>query len=128
MSREAEAAKDIKELIGTSAGQVQHGVQLVGRAGEALDRIARRIGEMSALIDGIANASQSQATGITEVNTAVHAMDRATQQNAAMVEQSTAAATSLLSEASRLASLVDRFSLGQGAGAGAVHRATRLAA
>ncbi len=111
--RSADAAANIKELIGSSTAHVESGVSLVGQTGEALGRIAQRIESMSELATGIATASQEQASGIVEINGSVGAMDRAVQQNAAMVEQSNAAAASLSSEAARLAALVGRFSLGQ---------------
>jgi methyl-accepting chemotaxis protein len=111
--RSADAAKDIKDLITASTRQVAGGVQLVGQTGEALDRILGRVAEMSALAADISQATEAQATSIQQVNVAVAEMERTTQQNAAMVEQSTAAARSLTSEADRLGRLVGRFELGE---------------
>jgi methyl-accepting chemotaxis protein len=110
--RSADAAKDIKDLITDSTRQVTGGVQLVGKTGEALDRILTRVAEISTLAASISQASDAQASSIQQVNVAVSEMDRTTQQNAAMVEQSTAAARSLTSEADQLGRLVGRFQLG----------------
>ena len=110
--RSAEAAKEIKSLISTSTEQVNQGVGLVGQTGEVLDLIARQVTEMSELVTKIAESAQEQSTGLAEVNTAVNQMDQVTQQNAAMVEQSTAASHSLAREADELARLVARFKVG----------------
>lgn len=107
--RSADAARDIKDLIGTSSQQVNGGVALVGEAGTLLQTIVARVGEISALVQDIAARSHDQAGNVKQVNTAVTEMDRMTQQNAAMVEQSTAAARSLASEADELTKLVARF-------------------
>lgn len=109
--RSADAAKNIKDLITGSSAQVTQGVHLVGETGEALSRIANRIGQMNALATEIADTAATQAQGIAEVNSAVSSMDRSTQQNAAMVEEATAAANSLSTEATRLSALVGRFSM-----------------
>lgn len=109
--RSAEAAKDIKALIMTSGQQVEQGVNLVGETGSMLNRIVVRVGEISALISSISESTEIQAAGLQQVNSAVGDMDKVTQQNAAMVEESTAAARSLASEADELANLVARFVL-----------------
>ena len=109
--RSADAAKDIKGLITTSAEQVSTGVSLVGETGTLLDRIVTRIGDISGMITAIAQSAETQATNLQQVNGAVGEMDKMTQQNAAMVEQSTAAARSLASEAEALADVVARFKL-----------------
>ena len=93
--RSAEAAKEIKTLISASTTQVGSGVKLVGQTGEALQRIVDRVAEIDGLVSEIAASAQEQATGLAQVNTAVNQMDQVTQQNAAMVEQSTAASHSL---------------------------------
>ncbi|MFE9082807.1 methyl-accepting chemotaxis protein [Brevundimonas sp. NPDC003935] len=111
--RSAEAAKEIKTLISASAVEVAQGVKLVGEAGASLDAIAGKVGEMDALVAEIAASSQEQSSGLSQVNAAVNQMDQVTQQNAAMVEQSTAAALSLKTEAEGLARLVGRFRTGQ---------------
>ncbi|GMM61611.1 methyl-accepting chemotaxis protein [Novosphingobium pituita] len=107
--RSADAARDIKELIEESAGQVSQGVHLVGETGERLGGLVARVGEIGGLVGVIAEAAHSQAENLTEVNKAVGDMDRMTQQNAAMVEQSSAATRGLATEAEALASLVSTF-------------------
>ena len=118
--RSAEAAKEIKSLISTSSQQVGAGVELVGQAGEALDRIVGHVAEISTLVAEIAASAQEQSTGLSQVNTAVNQMDQTTQQNAAMVEQSTAASHSLAQEAHQLSGLVGNFKIGVVAAAPAV--------
>ncbi|WP_380877775.1 hypothetical protein ACFB49_14200 [Sphingomonas sp. DBB INV C78] len=110
--RSADAAKDIKTLIGASTRQVESGVQLVGQTGEALDRIVAKVSEIAKLAGQISVSAEAQAASMQQVNTAVADMDKMTQQNAAMVEESTAAARSLASEADQLAALVQRFKIG----------------
>nr|WP_277925945.1 methyl-accepting chemotaxis protein [Sphingomonas sp. JXJ CY 53] len=107
--RSADAAKDVKTRINTSSEQVALGVELVGEAGKALTRINGRINEISGLVADIANSAEQQATGLMQVNTAVGEMDGVTQQNAAMVEEATAAARSLADEAQVMATEVGRF-------------------
>ena len=114
--RSAEAAKEIKALISASAQQVGSGVKLVGETGEALSRIVAQVAEVSGVVGEIASSAQEQATGLAEVNTAVNQMDQVTQQNAAMVEQSTAASHALARETEELTQLTGRFQLGQGEG------------
>jgi methyl-accepting chemotaxis protein len=114
--RSAEAAKEIKSLISTSTDQVNEGVGLVGQTGEVLELIASQVSEMSDLVQKISVSAQEQSTGLAEVNTAVGQMDQVTQQNAAMVEQSTAASHSLAREAEQLALLVSRFRTGEARG------------
>ena len=110
--RSAEAAKEIKALIAASSSQVERGVRLVGDTGEALTGIVAKVTEMDQLIAEISQSAQEQATGLSQVNTAVNQMDQVTQQNAAMVEEATAAAASLKSEAMELGRLVGRFDCG----------------
>ncbi|HIV76882.1 MAG TPA: MCP four helix bundle domain-containing protein [Candidatus Sphingomonas excrementigallinarum] len=112
--RSADAAKDVKERITASSQQVDTGVQLVAQAGNALTRITGRIGEINALVSDIASAAAQQATGLQQVNTAVAEMDGVTQQNAAMVEQATAAARSLSEETGNMTREVSRFRLVDG--------------
>jgi methyl-accepting chemotaxis protein len=107
--RSADAAKDVKTKILASSEQVEAGVMLVSETGKALQRIITRIGEISTLVSTIAQSAEHQATGLQQVNTAVSEMDGVTQQNAAMVEEATAAARSLAEEADRLTSEVARF-------------------
>ncbi|WP_294108578.1 methyl-accepting chemotaxis protein [Sphingomonas sp.] len=107
--RSADAAKDIKALILTSGEQVSGGVALVGETGQMLKRIVDRVGEISTMVGGIAQSAETQAANLQQVNAAVADMDKMTQQNAAMVEESTAAARSLATEADTLSALVQRF-------------------
>jgi methyl-accepting chemotaxis protein len=107
--RSADAAKDIKALIGSSTEQVETGVQLVGRTGEMLERIVAKVGEVSRLVTEIASSAEAQANNLRQINGAVSDMDKMTQQNAAMVEESTAAARSLATEADQLSALIARF-------------------
>jgi len=111
--RSAEAAREIKTLISASRHQVGAGVKLVGDTGTALKRIVSQVGEVDAMVGEITSAAQAQATGLAEVNIAVVQMDQMTQQNAAMVEESTAASHSLAQEAATLSRLTGRFSLGE---------------
>ena len=128
--RSADAAKDVKTKIMASTGQVETGVTLVGETGRALERIVGRIGEISQLVASIAASAEQQASGLQQVNTAVGEMDSVTQQNAAMVEEATAAARSLAAEAEDLARHVARFETGVDTGhARTADRApTRIAA
>ena len=107
--RSAEAAKEIKTLISASSQQVASGVNLVGETGKALERIVRQVAEISNVVGEIAASAKEEALGLGQVNTAVNQMDQVTQQNAAMVEQSTAASRVLADEAHELARLVARF-------------------
>ena len=111
--RSAQAAKEIKTLISASSKQVRTGVDLVGQTGEALGRIVSQVGEINVLVLDMAASAEEQAGGLQQVNTAVNQMDQVTQQNAAMVEQSTAASHSLASEAETLTELVSRFRIGE---------------
>ena len=121
--RSADAAKEIKTLISTSTRQVATGVECVGQTGTALQRIIAQVNEINEVVVQIAAAAQDQATGLGEVNIAINQMDQVTQQNAAMVEQSTAATRTLTDEAQRLAELIGRFELGRGGAPAHVERA-----
>ncbi|WP_033924778.1 globin-coupled sensor protein [Sphingomonas sp. 35-24ZXX] len=109
--RSADAAKHIKDLISESSRQVSRGVELVGQSGEALDSIVEKVAEIAGLASNIAELATIQSNSLQQVNTAVGEMDKMTQQNAAMVEESTAAARSLAGEADQLTGLVSRFTL-----------------
>lgn len=111
--RSAAAAKEIKELIASSSTNVQRGVRLVTQTGEALTEIITKVTDINSLIVGISSSSEEQSTGLREVNTAVNLMGTVTQKNAAMAEESTAAAANLRDEATRLAGLVSRFQIGR---------------
>jgi methyl-accepting chemotaxis protein len=110
--RSAEAAKEIKGLISASSEQVAQGVELVGETGKALQRIVVQVAEISNVVGEIAASAKEEALGLQQVNTAVNQMDHVTQQNAAMVEQSTAASRALADEAQELGRLVARFRVG----------------
>jgi methyl-accepting chemotaxis protein-1 (serine sensor receptor) len=115
--RSAQAAKEIKGLIQNSTSEVESGVKLVRDTGEALKTIGGYIGTINRHMESIATSAREQSTGLAEVNVAVNQMDQTTQQNAAMVEQSTAAAASLAQEAGKLRDLVAQFRLEHGAAA-----------
>ena len=125
--RSADAAKEIKALISTSSSQVKQGVGLVGQAGEALQRILGQVAEISSLVAEMAASSQEQSTGLSLVNTAVTQMDRTTQQNAAMVEQTTASSHALADEARHLVRMLDRFVIAERAGPAEATAAPRAA-
>ncbi|MGA3302964.1 MAG: methyl-accepting chemotaxis protein [Methylovirgula sp.] len=110
--RSAEAAKEIKALISASTGQVEQGVDLVAETGKALARIFAQIAEIDTIVSEIAVSAQDQSTGLQEVNTAVSQMDQVTQQNAAMVEESTAASQTLSHETEELTRIIGRFRVG----------------
>ena len=110
--RSANAAKEIKTLINTSEVQVREGVDLVGKAGGALENIAEQVIQINSLIRQISGSASEQAVGLKEINAAVNQMDQVTQQNAAMVEETTAASMTLNDEAQTLKSLVSRFRAG----------------
>ena len=112
--RSAEAAKEIKGLISASTTQVDHGVKLVAETGKSLERIMAQVAEINDVIADIAAGAKEQATGLDEVNTAINQMDQVTQQNAAMVEESTAASHSLSQETDQLSGLIGQFQLGRG--------------
>ena len=116
--RSAQAAREIKELIRHSAGEVEGGVRLVTETGEALKVIGQHVNDINVQLDAIATSAREQSVGLAEVNAAVNQMDQTTQQNAAMVEQSTAASSSLALEADRLRQLVGKFQVGDAAVAG----------
>ncbi len=108
----ADAATEIKSLITDSSAHVQHGVGLVGDAGDALNNIVDRVNEISRLVSGIASGTVEQATGLKEINTNVHQLDDVTQKNAAMVEESTAAGHLLHTDATKLSNLMGQFNTG----------------
>jgi methyl-accepting chemotaxis protein len=110
--RSADAAREIKALISTSGKQVEMGVGLVGETGKALALIVEQVVRLNGLVMSIATSAQEQSLGLQEVNTAVNQMDQVTQQNAAMVEQATAASHSMAHEAEGLARLVGQFRIG----------------
>jgi methyl-accepting chemotaxis protein len=111
--RSADAAKEIKNLIGSSVEKVEAGTQQVDRARSSMDEIVTQVQRVTQLIGEISAASQAQNSGIQQVGGAVQQLDQVTQQNAALVEESAAAADSLRAQAQRLAEVVAAFKLGQ---------------
>ncbi|MGV1752263.1 methyl-accepting chemotaxis protein McpU [Agrobacterium sp. CG674] len=109
--RSANAAKEIKVLISASTTQVESGVSLVGNAGKALDTIVAEVQEINQHINAIVLASREQSTALQEINTAINTIDQGTQQNAAMVEEQTAASHGLATEAAALNALLAQFQL-----------------
>jgi methyl-accepting chemotaxis protein len=107
--RTAKMAKEIKNLIVASGVKVQQGVTLVGDAGKALERIVAQIVGINDVVGQIAASAKEQATGLEQINTAVNEMDNVTQQNAAMVQETTVASRSLAEQAEELVSLLGRF-------------------
>ena len=124
--RSADAAKEIKEIIRLSAVQVAEGVSLVGQTGKSLERIMAQVNDINAVVSELATGAQEQATSLTQVNTALNDMDGVTQQNAAMVEQTTAASHTLRKESETLTRLIQQFRI-EGAEAPAKVAATREA-
>jgi methyl-accepting chemotaxis protein len=113
--RAAGAAKDIKALIARSSDEVRSGVQLVTATGQALGTIAGDVDRINDIVRAIATAANEQATGIGEINTAIGQMDHMTQQNAAMVEQTSAASHTLAQDAKSLSGLIGQFQINRGA-------------
>ncbi|MEM1380917.1 MAG: methyl-accepting chemotaxis protein [Pseudomonadota bacterium] len=110
--RSSEAAKEIKDLISTSSEQVSRGVELVDKAGTALSDIVKRVENVSTLVSEISASAQEQSVSLAEVNSAINKMDQVTQQNAAMVEQSTASSHALAEASGTLMKRVEHFSIG----------------
>jgi methyl-accepting chemotaxis protein len=110
--RSAEAAREIKALIGASVDKVETGTRLVGGAGQTMGEIVASVQRVSDIIGEISAATSEQSSGISQINAAVSSLDGVTQQNAALVEQSSAAADSLHQQSTRLAAVVGHFQLG----------------
>ncbi|PDO83640.1 methyl-accepting chemotaxis protein [Kosakonia pseudosacchari] len=110
-SRSAESAKEIRALISSSQAQVSEGSELAMQAGETMDEIAEEVLRMTKLMREIANASQEQSRGIEQVNIAVSQMDETAQQNAALVQQSSAATRSLEEQSRELLQAMASFRL-----------------
>ena len=116
--RSASAAKEIKNLIGDSVGQVNIGTKLVKEAGSTMQDVVDSVARVNDIMSEITSASQEQRTGIDQVNEAITQMDQVTQQNAALVEEAAAAAASLKEQADALASVAAGFKLAAEAPAG----------
>jgi len=115
--RSAEAAKEIKSLINASVERVESGAGLVNQTGEVMQEIVTSVRRVTDMIGEIASAATEQRDGISQVNAAVNNLDQMTQQNAALVEESAAAAQSLREQAARLAEVVAVFNVGHGVAA-----------
>lgn len=126
--RSALAAKEIKGLISTSNGHVTKGVELVDETGKALQQIVEQVNQVAENVSAIAETSTEQATGLNGINTTVNKMDQSTQQNAAMVEETTAAAHSLAEEADALFRLLSQFTIADGGMTGPARATTKRAA
>ncbi|HEY9018189.1 methyl-accepting chemotaxis protein [Thiomicrospira sp.] len=100
--KSAEAAKDIKKLIDESVGRIDHGTKLASESGDMLKAITGSVNEVTAMINEIAKASGEQASGINQVHDAINSIDQVTQQNAALVEETTAASESMSEQARNL--------------------------
>jgi methyl-accepting chemotaxis protein len=114
--RSAQAAKEIKTLISTSVEKVASGSKVVKDAGVTMQELVANAGRMNELLAEISSAASEQSEGVAQVGSAVSELDRMTQQNAALVEQTAAAASALKDQAIGLASEVDSFKLPAGAG------------
>jgi len=113
-SRSAEAAKEIKNLIGASVQRVEQGTALVDQAGVTMTEVVSSIKRVTDIMGEISAASAEQSAGVCQVGEAVSQMDQVTQQNAALVEESAAAAESLRVQAMQLVQTVEVFKLAQG--------------
>jgi len=111
-SRSAQAAKEIKALIQDSAGKVDEGMKLVDESGRVLSDIVIGVKRVTDVVAEIAASSREQASGIEQVNTAMTAMDSMTQQNAALVEEASAAAQALSDQATNLTDLIAQYEVG----------------
>ena len=126
--RSAEAAKEIKGLISSSTKQVEQGVDLVDRMGKALERIMTEVAEINTVVSEIAAGAKEQSVGLQEINTGVSQMDQVTQQNAAIVEETTVASHGLAREIEKLLDLVSRFDTGKDLAAETASREASAAA
>ncbi|MWD26487.1 HAMP domain-containing protein [Aquicoccus sp. SCR17] len=107
--RASESAREIKSLIAESSSQVESGSELVSRTGDRLEEILARASEVQVLMSDIAGAAQEQARGLDEINTGINQLDKVTQQNAAVAEETNAAAASLTQKAGELFSVLGQF-------------------
>jgi len=119
--RSASAAKEIKTLLEQSETHVQSGVTLVTRTGEALQQIGKHVVAINENVKAMVTSSREQSVGLQEINTAVNQMDQVTQQNAAMVEETTAAVHSVFGETETLNEAIGRFRMSGGQPAATRH-------
>ncbi|MGI2035118.1 methyl-accepting chemotaxis protein [Rhizobium panacihumi] len=125
--RSAAAAKEIKDQISRSSGQVQNGVRLVGEAGEALKRISDQVKAASDEVSKIAHSAAEQDTTLRSITSSLNQLDAATQRNAAMAEETTASAETLAADTDELLGLIRGFKVGNaGAGADLRHMAGQM--
>jgi methyl-accepting chemotaxis protein len=124
--RSAQAAKDIKDLISNSSGQVKEGVELVNQAGTALTDIVDSIKRVAEIVSEIASASAEQSSGLEQVNRSLAQMDEMTQQNSALVEENAATAKTLEQQSQGMDERVSFFRLGDGAAADAPARVVAM--
>jgi methyl-accepting chemotaxis protein len=111
--RSADAAREIKSLIARSAERVEHGSHLVGAAGQSMQEIVASVGKVTGIVSAISTGADEQSRGIHEISAAVANVDQMTQQNAALVEESAAAAESLKEQARHLADVIATFRIGR---------------
>ncbi|WP_245929132.1 methyl-accepting chemotaxis protein [Agarilytica rhodophyticola] len=116
--RSAGAAKEIKDLIRDSVSKVEDGTSLVNHSGEVLAKIVTSVDEVTVMMQEIAGAAKEQSAGIEQVNTAITQMDEMTQQNAALVEEASAAGQAMSDQARSMKSVVEFFSHGDSLGGG----------
>jgi peptidoglycan hydrolase CwlO-like protein len=125
--RSAAAAKEIRQLISDSVGRIDAGSKQVAEAGKTMGEIVESVKRVNGLIEEISAASQEQSQSLTQVSDTVQQLEKVTQQNAAMVEQATAASASLEEQAQALTRAVGSFKLAE-AGRAAAHAARPVAA
>ncbi len=119
--RSAAAAKEIKDQISRSSGQVQNGVRLVGEAGEALKRISDQVKAASDIVGKIAHSASEQDTTLRSISSSLNQLDAATQHNAAMAEETTASAEALATDTDELLNLIRSFRVGDLSGVSELH-------
>ncbi len=125
--RSAAAAKEIKDQIARSSAQVEQGVQLVGQTGEALKRISDQIAGANDIVSKISHSAQEQDTTLRSISQAMNQLDQATQQNAAMAEETTASAEVLANDTGDLLDLIRSFKTSQSGGQQGGHQPMRMA-
>lgn len=107
--RSAKASREIRDLIGKSNEQVESGVQLVQSAGDVLSKIGEFVSRIDINIDNITNAAREQSVGLQEITASLNSLDQMTQQNAAMVEETTAISQSIADASAGLSDMIGRF-------------------
>jgi methyl-accepting chemotaxis protein len=123
--RSANAAKEIKQLVTVSSAEVSNGVSLVNRTGDALGLIEDRVNGITQSIQAIVQSYHNQAHGLREINSAMNQMDQTTQQNAAMVEETSAACHDLLGQSRKLQAAAERFRIKEGVETSALRNPAR---